>query len=100
MAILSFRLIRSLQSLDTALAGGSSPSATRSSPESFTLFDETENCHNRLPSVAGSSKLQLLQLVFFAAMLLVFQVLVGHGHSQNLLNGRLAIDHLLPAVVA
>ena len=98
--MLSFRLRRSLQSLATALAGGSSPSATLRSPVSFTFFDETENCHSRLPSAAGSSKLQLLHLVFFPAMLLVFHVLVGHGHAQNLLDGRLAIDHFLPAIIA
>ena len=97
--MLSLRLSISLQSLATALAGGSSPSATRRSPESFTFLDDTENCHNRLPSDAGSIKLQLLQLIFFPAMLLVFQVLVGHGHAQNFLDGRLAIDHLLPAIV-
>ena len=65
-----FLLKISVQVLETTFAGGPSFSGTLKSPLRRTFFDEAENCHNRLPSIAGSIRLQLLQLVFFVAKLL------------------------------
>ena len=76
-----FLLKISVQVLETIFAGGESFSGTLKSPVRRTFFDEEENCHNRLPSIAGSNRLQLLQLFFLTAKLLFFQMLVRHCHS-------------------